>query len=216
MKRTTALALAVVLGTAPVAVKASDDDSRPGLAVLRADNRAQSQWWDEIGAERAQSALIAQLAESRRYQVMTRRRLADTLAAKKLWISGELSPASAIRLGRELGVRYLVTSTLVEFGTGARGLGRGRGRKLLGLGGPKSFRTEFVLRLIDTEVGRMVWSDSRRTVTPLREVLSSSVDETTRAEDAVFEQALVPLLEELAAQLSPDPADPATRAGSRS
>ena len=202
MKRTTALVLALALSSA-AGVSAADDSPQPELAVLRGENRVHNTWWDEEGAERAQNALISRLSQNAAEGgVMARLELVKIFADKRLWITGELSPAGAIRIGRELRVRYLVVPTLVEFGTGARGLGKNRGRKLLGLGGPKNFRTEIALRLIDTKSGATVWSDSRRAQTALEELLSSPGDEGRLVDEAVFERSVLPLLEDMAGELS--------------
>ena len=190
--------LALSLGPA---ARAADDDAGPDLAVLRAENPVENPWWNEVGAECAQSALIARLEAREPGSVMARSELAEILAAERLWLIGELSPAGAIRVGRELRVRYLVVTTLVEYGTGARGLGKKRGRKLLGLGGPKYFRTELVLRLVETEAGRTVWSDSRRSETLLADLVASPGGDSTLVEEAVFKATVLPLLEEMATEL---------------
>jgi len=204
MKTSRVFALAAVLASVPLAALSAEEEAGSGLAVLRAENRVESSWWDEVGSEWAQNALIGRLEENGQYEVMPRVQMAETMAAKRLWRLGELSPAGAVRLGRELGVRYLLVTSVVEFGTGGRGLGRKRGRKLLGLGAPKNFNTEIILRLIDTTAGGAVWSDSRSAATPLAGLLSSTDEEGARVEEAVFESAVLPLLSEMAAQLSAD------------
>ena len=197
-----AVALAVVVASVGPAVASEDEDGGPEIAVLRLYNRAANPWWDTVGAERAQGALNTLLADNQPLVVMPHQELADALAERRLWLTGELSPAGATKLGRQLRLRFLVAGTLVEYGTGATASNERRGRKLLGLGGPKDFKAELVLRLIDGATGATIWSDSRRDQVPLREVVQQTEGADGSAEAAIFERLVMPMLEGMGSQLA--------------
>lgn len=201
MKRRVLTTLAVlVAATRLAAFDAVIEAARPGLAVLPAQNRVESLWWAESGARAAQEIFLDRLAENEHYRVIARAELEAKLQENKLWLTGELSPASIVRLSRVLGVRYLLTGALTEYGLGRRSKGKHRGRRRLGLGG-KRFLAAFDLRLMDGETGAIVWADSGRGEAPVELWRAANTEEGTQAEAAMFDFVLRPLLEDLAERL---------------
>ena len=196
------LTVLAVLATA-ISLAASDatvEGGRPGLAVLPAQNRVESLWWAESGARAAQEIFLERLVENEHYRVMARGELEAKLQENRLWLTGELSPASIVKLSRLLGVRYLLMGALTEYGLGRGSKGKhGRGRRP-GLGG-KRFLAAFDLRLMDGETGAIVWADGGRGEAPVELWRAANTEEGTQAEAAMFDFVLRPLLEDLAERL---------------
>jgi curli biogenesis system outer membrane secretion channel CsgG len=196
-----ALAAAVAL---PLALAAEDEDARPGLAVLPAENRIENQWWAESGAGAGQDIFIDRLAEAGDYRVLDRAGLDARIQEEGLWLpAGEVTPASAIKLSRQLGVRYLLTGALTEYGTGREGRKGSGGRRLMGLRAPRSFAVAFSVRLLDGETGAIVWTDGRRAEHAPDVPVATGAEDSADDEDArMFEQVLRPMLESLAESLA--------------
>ena len=117
MKRTVSLALcaALVLVVASVAF-AADKSTKPRLAVLEFKNKADNQWWYSGGAEAAQDVFVTELVKSGKYRVVEREQLAALMEEKNLTLSGDVDPATAVRVGKLLGVNYLLTGAVTEYG----------------------------------------------------------------------------------------------------
>jgi curli biogenesis system outer membrane secretion channel CsgG len=176
------------------------EPERPGVSVLPPQNKAESLWWAESGARLAQQIVYDRLVESDFYRVIERSELEAKLQENRLWLTGEISPAGAVKLSRVLGVRYLLTGTLTEYGLGRESKGKRRGRRRL-LPGGKKFIAAFVLRLMDGETGALVWADSGRGEASAEAWRAADPDGGAQAEATMFDLVLRPVLEELADRL---------------
>jgi curli biogenesis system outer membrane secretion channel CsgG len=208
MHTSIALLFAAALAAPSALLAAEPEVAPPRLAVVRPTSKVVLDWWNGSGAaERVQDRLIGALASSQKYQVLDRDLVTETLAREKVLLSGELSPGGAIRVGRELGVRYVAAGTLIEFGTSIEGtLGR-RKRKLFGLGGLRPFRVEFVLRLHDVETGASLWSSGRLIDVPRHKPGESKEPAEVEAwndkeRNRIFGETLIGLVGELAEELA--------------
>jgi curli biogenesis system outer membrane secretion channel CsgG len=154
MKRITSLALAAALMlTATVAI-AADKTTKPRLAVLEFKNKADNQWWYKGGAEAAQDVFVTELVKSGKFRVVEREQLAALMEEKNLTLSGDVDPATAVKIGKLLGVNYLLTGAVTEYGNtnvGGGGFGVSAGKK--------KFVAALNARLIDTSTGEIVWAD---------------------------------------------------------
>lgn len=154
MKRITSLALAAALMlTATVAI-AADKSTKPRLAVLEFKNKADNQWWYSGGAEAAQDVFVTELVKSGKFRVVEREQLAALMEEKNLTLSGDVDPATAVKIGKLLGVNYLLTGAVTEYGNtnvGGGGFGVSAGKK--------KFVAALNARLIDTSTGEIVWAD---------------------------------------------------------
>lgn len=204
MTRCVAPLLIVAFAAPGLLLGAEPDVSRPRVAVLRPANVAANEWWQQTSAagDQVQDLLIAALATTQQYQVLGRAFLADTLAEKKIWLAGELSPGGAAKLGRQLGVRYVVATTLKEYGTSSRGVLGRRKRKLLGFGGFKGFRVAVSVNVFDGESGVSVWSDGRDAEVSRTRPADAPAEEAAVDAARIFEETLVPLMQELADALA--------------
>src|SRR4029079_8712759 len=111
---------------APALSAASD---KPRVAVLEFKNKADNQWWYHGGAAAAQDVFVTELVKSGKFRVVEREQLQALMDEKNLTLSGDVDPSTAVKVGKLLGVNYLLTGAVTEYGTtdkGAHGSGIGR------------------------------------------------------------------------------------------
>lgn len=64
----------------------------------------------------AQDAFVTELNKSGKFQVLDREKVQELMQAKHVTISGDLNAATAVKLGKLLGVRYLLTGAVTNYG----------------------------------------------------------------------------------------------------
>ncbi len=163
MKRIVSLALCACLLCVfafTLTASAADKSTKPRIAVLEFKNKADNQWWYSGGAEAAQDVFVTELVKSGKFRVVEREQLQALMQEKNLTLSGDVDPATAVKVGKLLGVNYLLTGAVTEYGVtdkGAHGSGIGR---LPGFSaGKRNFVAALNARLIDTSTGEVVWAD---------------------------------------------------------
>jgi curli biogenesis system outer membrane secretion channel CsgG len=196
MKRITSLVLcaALVLVVASVAF-AADKSTKPRLAILEFKNKADNQWWYHGGATAAQDVFVTELVKSGKFRVVEREQLAALMEEKNLTLSGDVDPATAVRVGKLLGVNYLLTGAVTEYGNtdvGGGGFGVSAGKR--------KFVAAMNARLIDTSTGEIVWADEAREEEASVKVsvfgVGGGVDD-----DRMFDKVLKPVIQQLTASL---------------
>jgi curli biogenesis system outer membrane secretion channel CsgG len=156
MKRVSTLALCAALLLAVFAVPSlvSAAGDKPRIAVLEFKNKADNQWWYHGGAEAAQDVFVTELVKSGKFRVVEREQLEALMQEKNLSLSGDVDPKTAVRIGKLLGVNYLLTGAVTEYGTtDVSGGGGGV------FAGKRKFVAALNARLIDTSTGEVVWAD---------------------------------------------------------
>jgi curli biogenesis system outer membrane secretion channel CsgG len=159
------LCLALLVGVVAASQAASSD--KPRIAVLEFKNKADNQYWWHGGAEAIQDVFVTELVKSAKFRVVEREQLAALMQEKNLSLSGDVDPSTAVRIGKLLGVNYLLTGAVTEYGAtdmnvNTPGLAR-KGKWLPGVNvGKKTFVAACNARLIDTSTGEIVWADEAR------------------------------------------------------
>lgn len=188
--------------------------SKPKIAVLQFKNKANNQWWNRGGAESAQDVFITELSKSGKFDVLKREDLEELMQEKNLSLSGDVDPTTAVKVGKLLGVNYLLTGAVTQYGIVGREGGGGLSA------GTSPFVAAMNGRLIDTSTGKVVWSDEERNQADSPKVSVFGVG--GGANDArMFDQVMKPVIQKLVASLlnsasatSPEPeATPATNTG---
>lgn len=196
MKRTVSLALcaALVLVVASVAF-AADKSTKPRLAVLEFKNKADNQWWYHGGAAAAQDVFVTELVKSGKFRVVEREQLAALMDEKNLTLSGDVDPSTAVRIGKLLGVNYLLTGSVTEYGNtdvGGGGFGVSAGKR--------KFVAAMNARLIDTSTGEVVWADEARAEEASIKVsvfgVGGGVDD-----NRMFDKVMKPVIQQLTASI---------------
>ena len=114
---TAALALAALA----VATPARAQSSRPTVAILDLDYAAIQHWWEgnwDIGKGVA-DLIVDGLVEDGSFRVIERKRLDAILAEQNFSSSDRADPsaASVAKIGKALGVKYLLVGSITKFGT---------------------------------------------------------------------------------------------------
>jgi curli biogenesis system outer membrane secretion channel CsgG len=204
MKRFTSITLCAALLVAlmaPVLADAAGKSDKPRIAVLELKNKADNQWWYHGGAAATQDVFVTELVKSGKFRVVEREQLEALMQEKNLTLSGDVDPKSAIKIGKLLGVNYLLTGAVTEYGVtdkGAHGSGIGR---LPGFSaGKRSFVAAINARLIDTSTGEIVWADEARAEESSVKVsvggFGGGVDD-----ERMFDKVMKPCVQQLTASL---------------
>ena len=193
-----ALLLAILAAPAITSAAAGD---KPRIAVIEFKNKADNQWWWHGGAEAAQDVFVTELVKSGKFRVVEREQLQALMAEKNLTLSGDVDPSTAVRVGKLLGVNYILTGAVTEYGVTEAG-GHSPGiRRLPGVSaGKKTFVAAMNARLIDTSTGEIVWADEARGEESSVKVFvggfGGGVDD-----DRMFDKVLKPVIQQLTASL---------------
>jgi curli biogenesis system outer membrane secretion channel CsgG len=157
MKRFSILALCGVallaMMAAPTLSSAAASD-KPRIAVLEFKNKADNQWWFHGGATAAQDVFVTELVKSGKFKVVEREQLEAIMQEKNLSLSGDVDPKTAMKIGKLLGLNYLLTGAVTEYGnTDVSGGGGGV------FAGKRKFVAALNARLINVNTGEVVWAD---------------------------------------------------------
>jgi curli biogenesis system outer membrane secretion channel CsgG len=157
MKRVSILALcgAALLALVLVpALSSAAGGEKPRIAVLEFKNKADNQWWYHGGAAAAQDVFVTELVKSGKFRVVDREQLEAMMQEKHLTQSGDIDPKTAMKLGKILGVNYLLTGAVTEYGnTDVSGGGGGVSA------GKRKFVAALNARLINASTGEVLWAD---------------------------------------------------------
>ena len=167
MSRGWAALLAAGVAAAGIAgpAQAQDKSKRPTVAVMDFDyGTVHHHWWGQydIGKGMADQVVDA-LLEDGSFRVIERKKLDTVLAEQDFAQSDRADPSAAklSKLGKVLGVRYIIAGSITKFGGEEKNYGGGGliGGKLGGLGLKKA-KTEVSLtaRMIDTTTGEILLS----------------------------------------------------------
>lgn len=148
---------------------ASAQSSRPTVAVLDFDFGTVDRWWSgtwDIG-KGLSDMLVDELVNDGSFRVIERKRLDAILAEQNFSNSDRADPsqASVAKLGKALGVKYMIVGSITKFGTenkkvGVGGGGFGGGRFGLGKVGTSQGKATVAItaRIIDTTTGEILVS----------------------------------------------------------
>jgi curli biogenesis system outer membrane secretion channel CsgG len=114
------LALAVVSGAGMPEVSAQAKSTRPTVALLDFDFGTVQQWWSgnwDIGKGIC-DMIVDELVNDGSYRVIERKRLDAILAEQNFSNSERADPSAATvaKLGKVLGVKYLIVGSVTKFG----------------------------------------------------------------------------------------------------
>jgi curli biogenesis system outer membrane secretion channel CsgG len=162
---TVALAFAMLAVAAP----AGAQSSRPTVAILDLDYGAIQHWWEgnwDIGKGVA-DLIVDGLVEDGSYRVIERKRLDAILAEQNFSNSDRADPsaASVAKIGKALGVKYLLVGSITKFGTEKKDLkvgggGFGRLGGAIGAVGTQKGQANVAVtvRMIDSSTGEIMAS----------------------------------------------------------
>lgn len=159
--------LLLLAGVAPALAQAKS--SRPTVAVLNFDFGTVQKWWDgnaDLGDGIA-DMIVDGLLEDGSYRLIERKRLAAILGEQDFSNSERADPSAATvaKLGKALGVKYIVVGSITKFGTeesskGVGGGGWGGGRFGVGKVGTQKGKANVAItaRIVDVSTGEIMAS----------------------------------------------------------
>jgi curli biogenesis system outer membrane secretion channel CsgG len=204
MKRVLTLVLCAVLApvlSASLGAAEGGSSGKPRIAVLEFTNKANNDWWWHNGAAAAQDVFVTELVKSRKFVVIERERINAIMQEKGLTLSKDIDAKTAMQIGKLLGVNYMLTGALTEYGntdTNAHGPGVGN---LPSFGVHKRvFVAALNARVFNVSTGEIVWADEGR-----KEESSQSISVGGFGggvhDDRMFDKVLKPIIQELVASL---------------
>jgi curli biogenesis system outer membrane secretion channel CsgG len=205
MKRVSSSFLGAALLAAllvPALAVAKPQSTKPRVAVLEFKNKADNQWWWHGGAAAAQDVFVTQLVKSGKFRVVEREQLEALMKEKGLTLSGDVDPSTAVRIGKLLGVNYLLTGAVTEYGATDHGAHGSGFRGLPGFGvHKKTFTAAMNARLIDTSTGEVVWADEARSEDSHSNVDVGGFGGGVSNDERMFDKVMKPCIEQLTASL---------------
>jgi curli biogenesis system outer membrane secretion channel CsgG len=137
--------------------------AKPRVAVLEfVDKSTHYYSWYQVGRA-AQDMMVTALVKGDAFRVVDRERLQALMQEKNLSISGDVDPKTAVKVGKLLGVEYVIVGAITEFGV------TNSGASAPGFGGLPSFsmktqRMDAAIdaRAINTSTGEIVWADTAK------------------------------------------------------
>jgi len=141
-------------------VFAQGKSSRPQIAVLDFDFGTVDNWWGQydIGKGIADQ-LVDALVNDGTFRVIERKKLATILGEQDFAASGRADPSAQTmaKIGKVLGVKYILVGSITKFSTESRG--GGLSVKGIGLGGKKTkSEVRITGRIIDMSTGEIMVS----------------------------------------------------------
>jgi len=191
---------AILLASAP-AVRAAGG-AKPRVAVLEfVDKSTHAYSWYHVGRA-AQDMMVTALVRGDAFRVIDRERLQALMQEKNLSLSGDVDPKTAVRVGKLLGVEYVIVGAITEFGV------TNSGASVPGYGGLPSFsmRTQRMdaaidARAINTSTGEIVWADTAKDSSSDKSIYVAGAGGGSH-DGEKLDKILRPVVEKLAASVS--------------
>jgi curli biogenesis system outer membrane secretion channel CsgG len=142
-----AFGAALTLATASIAMA----QAKPRIAVMNFENNSQWAWWGDNLGKAAADELVTHLVNGGAFTVIERAQLESVLAEQRLGSSGAVSAATAAKVGKILGVQFILTGSITQFSiettrAGFRGIG----------GSYSNAESKLDVRLISTETAEIL------------------------------------------------------------
>lgn len=159
-RRSALVALATAFTLTAAGPVFAQKNSRPQIAVLDFEYGTLDNWWGQydIGKGIADQ-LVDALVEDGSFRVIERKKLATILGEQDFAASGRADPSAQTmaKIGKVLGVKYILVGSITKFSTESRGSGvRVKG---IGLGGKKTkSEVRITGRIIDMSTGEILIS----------------------------------------------------------
>jgi curli biogenesis system outer membrane secretion channel CsgG len=187
-------AMAVIWLSTEASIGAEGNPPKPKLAVLEFSSKTDNQWWHHGGAASAQDEFVNDIRRSGKFDVLSRETLESLMMERDLSISGDIDPKTAVKIGKILGVNYVLIGAVTEFGIS------GKSTRSSLSAGTRKFAAALSARLVDVSTGKIVWTDKARNEVESKKVSVFGVG--SGAEDSkMFDMAMKPCIRQMTAGL---------------
>lgn len=189
--------LAAVL--VPAIAGASD---KPRIAIIEFENKADNQYWWRGGGEALQDKFVTALVKSGKFRVIEREKLDALMREKGLVMSGDIDASTASRIGKILGLNYMLTGSVTEYGVEDAG---GRtptfGGRVPSISAKRrKFTAAVDARLIDVETAEIVWAEDAEAEEKSGRLFVGGVGGGVD-DKRMFDKVMEPIIGELVASL---------------
>jgi len=123
------------------------------VAVMDFENKTQYGGW-RLG-QGASDILTTELVKTGKFNVMERDRLSAIIKEQNLGDSGRMDPSTAARIGKIVGVEYIITGAVTEYGQSSAG-GGGGGVDV----GRTGYHSTVDIRMVNATTGEIVFADN--------------------------------------------------------
>ena len=125
--------------------------ARVRVAVMNFENNSAWTWWGDNLGRAAADELATQLVQSGKYTVIERAQLDAILQEQNLGATGAITPATAAKVGKLLGVQLLLTGSITQFSVQRTSVA------MRGIGGSYlNAESKVDARLVNTETGEIM------------------------------------------------------------
>lgn len=155
--RLSVVAAAAVLALCAASVApamAQQPQGRPRVAVLNFANNSTWSWWGDRLGEAAADELVTQLVKTGDFTVIERAQLSAIMSEQKLGQTGAVDSSTAARIGKLLGVQFILTGSITQFSVERTG---GTIRAFGGIGAAvTNAEAKVDVRLVSTDTGEIL------------------------------------------------------------
>ena len=144
---------AIVSSLALLLVFTSPVYAKPRVAVMDFENK--TQYGDARIGNGASDMLATDLVKLGKYSVIERNKLATLLREQDIGTTGRIDPSTAVKIGKVLGVDFVVTGAVTEYGHSSGG-GGGGGVHI----GKQGYHAAVDVRIINAATGEIVFADT--------------------------------------------------------
>jgi len=124
------------------------------VAVMDFENKSQYGGW-QLG-QGASDILTTELVKANKFNVMEREKLSVIIKEQNLGTSGRLDTSTVARIGKIIGVEYIITGSITEYGqSSVAGSGRGVDVRKTG------YHATVDIRMVNVSTGEIVFADSQ-------------------------------------------------------
>jgi curli biogenesis system outer membrane secretion channel CsgG len=104
----------------------------------------------------ASDMLITELVKTKKYRVFERDKIASVMKEQHLQMTGAVDPSTVVQIGKLIGVKYVLTGAVTEYGIAKSGVEAGRYVDV----GKVRYGTSVDVRAVNVETGEIVFADS--------------------------------------------------------
>lgn len=162
MKHYLRLAIVLLVIAMILSIPVFGQDARYRIAVMPFDDGSiQNHWWGnnwEVG-KGVSDELVTELLKTNKFRLIEREQLDKILKEQDMGADGRIDPRSAARIGKILGVQFLVMGKVTEFSNDSQEFGAASGKKGIGLAVKSNVaRVAIDARLVDTTSAEIITS----------------------------------------------------------
>ncbi len=185
-------------------------DNRPRVAIIDFPVDGSGLWSGFRPHKREISAALVDLfttalVEKGNFRVFERSRLQDIMKEQNLGLSGNISPNTAVQIGKLLGVQYLLTGRITRFAYKGKSFDaffkvgfKFKNKKLQG---------RLDIRLIRTDTGEIVYVDKGSNEKKFMNLRIATIGGGTDYDETMVNEIFEPIVEQMAQKMSSKVAD---------